>query len=322
VKTLTMLRAGSSTHTGRQRESNEDRVLVDAANGIFLVADGMGGHLAGEIAAETARDSIYRTLLAAPAEPAKPVLRRAITEANDRILGRSQENTAWQGMACVLTVVLVRENQLTWAHVGDSRLYLFAGGKLRKLTRDHSPVGEQEDRGAINERAAMRHPRRNEVFRNLGSVWHPFEESDFVQVDSLQFPADAALLLCSDGLSDALTSAEIAAVLKGFRGDADDTARELVEAANERSGADNVSVVFVAGPEFAGGETAVDTLRYAITRVRTSKRKSFANGWRLLYLLLGVILGALLTAGWQNRSSLNAQLSNLWAGHVAHPARK
>jgi serine/threonine protein phosphatase PrpC len=327
VKTLTVLRVGSATHTGRQRESNEDRLLVDAANGIFLVADGMGGHAAGEVAAEIARDSIYQMLVAAPAEPAETILRRAITEANSRILARSEENPAWRGMACVLTVAVVRENCVTWGHVGDSRLYLYSNGKLCKLTRDHSPVGEQEDSGAMSESVAMRHPRRNEVFRNLGSAWHPLEQADFAQVGSMHLPADAALLLCSDGLSDALTSAEITAVLKRFGGDADATAQELVAAANERSGADNVSVVFVAGPGFSGEpEISEDVPRHAVTRVRPHKPRLSVNSWRFLYMLFGIMLGALLTAGWQNRTSLSAELSNVWAnvwaGHVAQPARK
>jgi len=127
---------GSATHAGRARESNEDRLLADAANGIFLVVDGMGGHAAGEIAADIALREIRETLIGS-GEAAPIAIRQAITKANNCILATAHENPAWSGMACVLTVAVLDGDSVTWGHVGDSRLYLIHGGLLRKLTPDH-----------------------------------------------------------------------------------------------------------------------------------------------------------------------------------------
>ncbi len=311
MRTLTELRVGSATHAGGQRERNEDRMLVDTANGIFAVADGVGGHAAGEVAAEAAIECIHKALLAASDEAPEAAIRRAVTEANNRVLAMSVENPAWRGMACVLTVALIREGWLSWGHVGDSRLYLLMGGDLRKLTRDHSPVGEQEDSGALEESEAMAHPLRNEIFRDVGSVARRMDDQAFVETGSLEFRLDAALLLCSDGLSDALTSAEIAATLQAFQGDAEATARQLMDAANEQSGGDNVTVILAAGAEFAGRADLPkqdNVTRHAITRVRLSEGRA-GGVERWWWMLLGIFLGALSAIAWERRFDLARSVS-------------
>jgi len=319
---------GSATNAGRARESNEDRLLADAANGIFLVVDGMGGHAAGEIAADIALREIRETLIGS-GEAAPVAIRQAITKANNGILATAHENPAWSGMACVLTVAVLDGDSVTWGHVGDSRLYIIHGGLLRKLTPDHSPIGEREDRGDLSEQEAMRHPRRNEVFRDVGSVpRRPYEEN-FIATGSDLFPPDSALLLCSDGLTDALTAEELRTILDSFDGDAEAIARQLIAAANQRSGADNVSVVFIAGPNFLGrrAETAIQVSpRHTITRVRPKAGRWFSfdprkNG-RLFWLLAGILLGFILAFGWQHRAELLAAWSGLVSSWLSQPARK
>jgi PPM family protein phosphatase len=300
MKATVAWRAGVATDPGLQRSINEDRVLVDDALGAFLVVDGLGGHAAGEMAAETAVRSIAAYLKAAALEGKPGVeesIRGAITEANNRIYELGRQNEEWQGMACVLTLAMAHESQVTVGHVGDSRLYLLWNGNLRKLTSDHSPVGEQEEQGELTEEEAMRHPRRNEVFRDVGSQPHEPHDPQFIETRTFRFRQDAALLLCSDGLSDVLTSGEIGAIVERYDGDPETTARQLVEAANLAGGKDNISVVFVAGSEFLGSNSnTLDGVRprHATTRMRPPARLWKAILRNALLLIVGMILGVLL----------------------------
>src|SRR5262249_5972782 len=173
---------------------------------------------------------------------------------NNEIFELAQSDNDCRGMACVLTLVVAQENRIVVGHVGDSRLYLVWNGVLRKLTSDHSPVGELEETGRLTEDEAMRHPRRNEVFRDVGSRPREGDEEEVIDIRAVRFRSDAALLLCSDGLSDVLTAAQIGAILETYDGDPESAARKLVDAANEAGGKDNVSVVLVAGQEFHGND--------------------------------------------------------------------
>src|SRR5260370_40104720 len=133
-------RSGSATDPGRLRIDNQDRSYVDDAHGIFMVVDGVGGHAAGEKAAETALEAI-RTELENEEGDVTQRIRRAIALANNRSCDLAAENEAWRGMACVLTVAVIDGDKVTVGHVGDSRLYLVWNGVMGKLTSDHSPVG-------------------------------------------------------------------------------------------------------------------------------------------------------------------------------------
>jgi len=297
MKTVAAWRTGIASDPGLQRANNEDRVFVDEAAGVFLVVDGVGGEAAGEHAAEIAVRVITESLAGAEG-PAEECLRKSITAANNEIFERAQTRDEWKGMACVLTLAMAREDRITVGHVGDSRLYLAWDGKLRKLTSDHSPVGEREDQGEISEEEAMRHPSRNQVFRDVGSRPREAGDDEFIEIRSFPFHPDAAFLLCSDGLSDTVPSTEISAIVETYDGDAQSVSKRLVEAANCAGGKDNISVVFVAGPEFVGSESAVmrgARSRHAITRVRRGAKWRSMVG-RGLWLLVGVLLGMLL---WQ-----------------------
>jgi PPM family protein phosphatase len=322
MRTVAAWRAGSATDPGLQRPVNEDRLLVDPLNGIFLVVDGLGGHRAGETAAETAVEVIASELHPLDGHLEERI-RHAIAQANNRILELSLGHAEWAGMACVLTLAVMRDDRVTIGHVGDSRLYLSWNGKLRKITSDHSPVGEQEDGGELDEIAAMQHPRRNEVFRDVGSTRHNPDDNDFIEVRSLLFRPDSALLLCSDGLSDAVTSSEMAAIIDQYDGDPERTARDLVEAAKQAGGPDNVSVIFIAGPDFVGRTASLYSEtrpRHAITRVRSSPPRRYFQKRSVLWLLIGILLGILGAASWEKRADLSAALSGVFTRLTSHGA--
>src|SRR6185436_2159789 len=176
--------------------------------GVFAVIDGVGGHAAGEVAAGIARSVIVQRLARPLGTPAERV-REAITIANNEIFQRAGENAALRGMTCVVTLALVTDHMLTIGHVGDSRLYKLGGGGMRKVTHDHSPIGEREEARELTELEAMRHPRRNEVFRDVGSEYRDKDDADFVEVIEEPFEDDSALLVCTDGLTDMVESATI-----------------------------------------------------------------------------------------------------------------
>jgi len=300
-------RSATASDAGRMRAENQDRAYADDELGIFLVVDGLGGHAAGEKAAETAVD-VIRQAIVNPDGDLRDEVRRAITAANNRIFEEAAENEDWRGMACVLTLAVIAEDKVIVGHVGDSRLYLTWNGAIRKLTSDHSPVGEREDAGELTEAEAMAHPRRNEVFRDVGSRRRAPDEEDFIEVKEFLFKPDAAILLCSDGLSDLLTSTEMLEVMERYNGDPAQVAHELVEAANVAGGNDNVTAIFVAGSEFLGNASpaaAEARARNAITKARDEvvaqlAAEPSAGVWakvarvlttRAAFLIYGFVLG-------------------------------
>jgi len=287
--------SGAATDTGLLRERNEDRYWIDAARGIYLVVDGVGGQAAGEVAAQTAVEAIRESL--AGEGDVENRVRRAITLANNRIWDLAEARAELSGMACVLTLALVEDDCVTIGHVGDSRLYLIWHGAIRKLTSDHSPVGEVEDAGELSEAEAMRHPRRNEVYREVGSRQHGDGDADFIEVRQCRLRPDAALLLCSDGLTDQLTAEQVREIAEQYAGDAVAVARSLVDAANDAGGRDNITALFVAGPEFrsVGGVTRP---RWTTTRTRLPARLLSS---RMAFLAYGLLLGMLLWAALRTR---------------------
>jgi len=289
-------RSGAASDTGLLRDRNEDRYWVDDEHGIYLVVDGMGGHAAGELAAQVALDTIRETVTSMEATPEQRV-RAAVAEANNRIFEMAGSHQEFRGMACVLTLAVVEDGNITIAHVGDSRMYLIWNGSIRKLTSDHSPVGQDEDSGELTEEEAMRHPRRNEVFRDVGTQRRRASDEKFIEIRQCRFHRDAAILLCSDGLTDQVSSARVREIVEGYDGDPAQVAKELVEAANCADGADNITAVFVAGPKFRG-RTGVTRPRSATTRVRALKS---VFGGRAAFLIYGLLIGMLIWALWKVR---------------------
>jgi serine/threonine protein phosphatase PrpC len=303
-------RAGAATDPGRLRSDNQDRDYIDDERGVFLVVDGLGGHAAGGKAADTALE-VIPSELARNNGDVRERIRGAIATANNRICDLASENEDWHGMACVLTLAVIEDDRVIVGHVGDSRLYLMWNGALRKLTSDHSPVGEREDRGELTEQEAMQHPRRHEVFRDVGSRRREPDDAEFVEMKEFLFKPDAAILLCSDGLSDLVTSAEMREIIERYEGDPQKVARDLVDAANSAGGKDNVTALFVAGGEFLGNgslEMVEARARHSITRARpdslaaqpsASSRLLRIFASRAAFLVYGFVIGVVLALVWR-----------------------
>ncbi len=230
-----MLRIAEQWHQsdrGRQRQGNEDSYFVRSP--LFVVADGMGGAQAGEVASRMAVDSFDAGLPdGTPAEG----LTHVVEDANRRIHERSQTDAQRAGMGTTVTAAYVGEGEVTIAHVGDSRAYLLRDGDLIRLTRDHSLVGELVARGKLTEEQAETHPQRSVITRALGP------EPD-VQVDIQAYQARGGdrFLLCSDGLTSMIPEARVKQILEGSDALAD-AGRELIAAANDAGGRDNITVL-------------------------------------------------------------------------------
>jgi serine/threonine protein phosphatase PrpC len=231
-----MLRASQTTwktDTGRQRKDNEDNAFARAP--LFVVADGMGGAQAGEVASQIAVEA-FAAELPASGSPEERLATRA-QDANRRIYEISSTEQDRAGMGTTLTAVYVDDSELAVAHVGDSRAYLFRDGELGRLTQDHTLVEELLRRGKLTEEQAAEHPQRSIITRALGV-------DPEVDVDTRTFNAHAGdvVLLCSDGLTSMISEKQVAAVL-GEEPDLDRAAERLIAEANAAGGRDNITVV-------------------------------------------------------------------------------
>jgi serine/threonine protein phosphatase PrpC len=239
---MASLRWGAATHEGQIRTQNEDHFHV--GDGLFIVADGMGGHLAGEVASEMAVDRLD-SRMPADALSTRDDLVSAINEANVEIYNASVENPDQAGMGTTITAIAVVDDPhdgevFAVANVGDSRGYVLRHNRLRQVTIDHSFVQELVAEGAITREDARTHPRRNIVTRALGI-------EPFVRVDSWTMPIIRAdrFVLCSDGLVDEVPDDVIESLLLEHPHDPTAAAQALVDAANAAGGRDNVTVVVV-----------------------------------------------------------------------------
>jgi serine/threonine protein phosphatase PrpC len=300
------LKAAGDSHPGLKRPVNEDRFHYDPARGIFIVIDGVGGQAAGEKAAETAL-TIVRSRLERETGAVEDRVREAIALANNEINRLASLHPEWRGMACVLTVAVVTNGDVVVGHVGDTRLYKLRGSALEKLTPDHSPVGEREDAGELLERDAMQHPRRNEVYRDVGSERHDPEDPDFIDIIRTPFEADSALLLCSDGLTDLVTGGAIVDIVRVFAGHPYEIVRALIDAANDAGGKDNVTVVYVEGPRFALGEDTRDLRPHRVPAEAVAEEPRPPRRLRVTSLIVLLLLVAGI-AGYLKRDRLRRLL--------------
>ena len=307
MRTLNTLIAAGATDPGIQREVNEDRFHVDEARGLFIVIDGIGGQAAGGRAADIAL-SMLRQRLERETGPVCERVREAIAIANNEIYRLASTRPEWDGMACVLTVAVVKEGVATIGHVGDTRLYKLRHGGLEKITHDHSPVGEREDAHELSELEAMRHPRRNEVYRDVGSEPHTPSDTEFVELHEIPFEPDEALLLCSDGLTDLVDSASILREVMDCAGEPHAVAHALVDTANAAGGRDNVTVVYVEGGTFAAAaasshpgtnaqRTAPDVSRSGERAPVSKEERSSTSSLRRQLGLIGAIIVSLVATG-------------------------
>jgi len=252
-----MLRISSAvaSHPGLRREDNEDAYCAREDLGLYMVADGMGGHAAGEVASRMAVDAVeafisdtrdadinrtwpfpYDRSLSLDGNRLKAALRMA----NRRLAAAMADNDALRGMATTAAVALFSGRHApVVAHVGDSRVYLWRDGALQQVTEDHSWVSEQVRAGTLSESDARRHPWKNVVTRALSGG-----EDPGVDVRDLEVRAGDRLLICSDGLSGVLPPARLEAILGKGR-TLEETCRALIDAANEAGGPDNITVALL-----------------------------------------------------------------------------
>jgi protein phosphatase len=231
---MSVIGSSARTDTGRRRRRNEDALVCEPP--LFAVADGMGGAQAGEVASQLAAESVReqgQDGLAAPEQ-----VTELIRAANRRVYAYSSENPAARGMGTTITVAMVEDNTVVIGHVGDSRAYLLRDDKLTQLTQDHSLVAELIRSGRLSPEEAETHPQRSVITRALGT--DPEVEIDLF---SLSAKNDDVFLLCSDGLTSMVADEEIERFLVDSRDDLDVATRELIEAANQAGGEDNISVV-------------------------------------------------------------------------------
>jgi len=249
------LEATGATDVGMKRRRNEDVFVIDADAGMYLVADGMGGHAAGEVASRVATDEILRAFKEGPSDADETwpehwdpglsatanLIVDAIVAGHHRVTLAMDKDADLKGMGTtvVVAVHLPGEGKIVICHVGDSRAYRYRRGGLALLTNDHSWVHEQVEAGFLTEEAARTHPLKNVVTQALGGNSEPK-----VGVLEVEIDKDDIYLLCSDGLNSMLTDGEIAAVLE-TGGSLDETCTRLISEANERGGNDNISVVLI-----------------------------------------------------------------------------
>lgn len=294
---MTIRDSAGATDTGHKRRRNEDSYVCEPP--LFAVADGMGGHQAGEVASRLAAAALREDV-----EPAGGTERieELIREANRRIWQHSKEDVTASGMGTTVTAARVEGDSVTIGHVGDSRAYRIREGQIEQLTEDHSLAAELERSGKLSAEEARMHPQRSVITRALGT--DPDVEIDAFSVEGR--PGDV-YLICSDGLSSMVDDATILAVVEGRRSNLETAARELVRAANRSGGEDNITVVCFelgsegdAEPAPADADADEDTLDGSVSLVipledlDPPKRASHAPAWLVALPLLLVVLGLLL----------------------------
>ena len=247
------LEIASCTDPGMVRSHNEDSIASDAASGLVVLADGMGGYNAGEVASGIATTVITTELrkLFAKVRPfdvdpetsapvASRLVREQVKKANTSIFQAAQSQPQYAGMGTTLVVCLFYDNKILVAHLGDSRLYRLRGDDFRQITRDHSLLQEQIDSGLITAEQAKHAQHKNLVTRALGI--DPSVDPEIHEYDAA--PRDI-YLLCSDGLCDMVSDDDIGSTLRDLGANLELAAQQLVQMANDNGGRDNVSVILV-----------------------------------------------------------------------------
>jgi serine/threonine protein phosphatase PrpC len=312
------------TDKGKRREKNEDTFFArETSDKRFLVAgviDGVGGYEGGDIAAGIASAVILQSLETI-SENVVESLRNAIIAANVKINEEKKETSIHEQMACVLTCVVadIKNNKCWYAHVGDTRIYLLRDHSLVKISRDHSVVGFLEESGRLSEEEAMRHPRRNEITKALGFEEDIDTPEDFIETGESPFLPGDLLLLCSDGLTDMISSGTITQVLTTKKSIAS-KGKALINAANDAGGNDNITAVLVENnnwpkqkPEPISVErkknkiaTPFETNKSTPIEDRNPPKKNRQSTIAFLAVLLIVLAAIFITVGFQknNKSTL------------------
>jgi len=235
------IETAAASDVGQQRRANEDAYVQAPAHGFFAVADGMGGHAAGQLASRIACEALTKAVEVSASAGASLTerLRTAVLHANHEVFSTAAERPELTGMGTTVVGVLVADERAAVAHVGDSRAYRLRGGRLRQLTDDHSLVGELVRRREISPDAAREHPHRHVLTRALGV--RPRVEPDLAEVE---LHPDDVFVLCSDGLTAHVHDDEIEKLVAGAV-PLEETCQRLIELANGRGGEDNITVLLL-----------------------------------------------------------------------------
>lgn len=238
-----MLQSFSITDIGKKRQLNQDYVFVSEEPvgmlpNVFIVADGMGGHNAGDYASKYTAETMIREIRHCKEENPVRILGKAIRVANDQIRWRAKEDASLYGMGTTVVVATCQGHSLQIANVGDSRLYII-NDEIRQITRDHSLVEEMIRMGGLDREAARNHPDKNIITRAIGA-------RDTVEIDFFheELKSGDIVLMCSDGLTNMLEDTEIGAILRE-KITIEERAQKLVEAANNNGGKDNIAVIII-----------------------------------------------------------------------------
>ncbi len=238
------MKAFALTNMGVRRNTNQDYAYVSEQNvgnlpNILIVADGMGGHKAGEVASEQAVNAVLESIKQNESKDKITIIEEAISKANEKVLNMATSDEKFKGMGTTLVVATLENNVLYVANVGDSRLYLIDNDDIRQITRDHSLVQEMVSLGELDKESARTHARKNVITRAIGvneKIIADFFEADITE--------NTKILLCSDGLSNMVEDSQINDIVKEYAGKTlEDTVHRLIDIANENGGLDNIAVV-------------------------------------------------------------------------------
>ena len=238
------MKAFALTNIGVRRNTNQDYAYVSEENvgnlpNILIVADGMGGHKAGEVASEQAVGAVLESIKENDSKDKISIIEKAIAEANKKVLDMATSDEKFKGMGTTLVVATLEDNVLYVANVGDSRLYLIEDNEIRQITRDHSLVQEMISLGELDKESARTHTSKNVITRAIGVDKKIV--ADFFEVDVNE---KTKILLCSDGLSNMVEDSQIIQIIDTCEGmTLEDTVHKLIDAANENGGMDNIAVV-------------------------------------------------------------------------------
>lgn len=291
------------TNQGLVRTNNEDSYVCqniwDDQTVLAIAIDGLGGYEGGEVASGIAKEVIVNYLEASANGDRIELLKQAVTSANNTIFETSRNDARYHQMGCVLTAIIVdvRDKEVYMAHVGDSRLYSFRHGILTKLSHDHSYVGYLEEIGEFSEEQAMHHPNRNVVDRVIGHELHLSSDKNFIEAVVFPLEPFTTFLLCSDGLTDMITSASILSILN-----CNCTIKEkvdsLIKAALDGGGKDNVTAVLVNYLEDKQAEKPKEPIGEELvvidrkkTEMETNQKKTKIWLAALTLLAVGFIIG-------------------------------
>lgn len=270
----------AASDLGQQRSNNEDAFIAqniwDSDNVLAVAIDGVGGYEGGEVAAAIAKKTIVEYLESYTNGERANLLKQAVVEANNNIFKSRAESEEYKNMSCVLTAVLVetKKGLLHMAHIGDTRLYQYHHGEIKKFSHDHSLVGYREEVGELTEEEAMNHPQRNIIGRDLGSKYMEMN-TDQIEMGTFKLRSNSILLLCSDGLSDMITSSVMCEILSTSM-PLEEEMKSLIDEANKAGGKDNITVVLV---EYTGEECiANDVLNSSVKTIIDDDNKNDEMG--------------------------------------------